>query len=102
VRPPSRLWLLVLPLPPHNNNASQQQPCRCLHCCPAFAPQLTSLPDDLGALSQLDALSLHKNCLATLPPSLSRLRDLSRLSLYENQLQELPPGFGQLQKVQEL
>jgi Leucine-rich repeat (LRR) protein len=67
-------------------------------CC----PQLTSLPDDFGALSRLDALSLHKNCLTVLPASLSRLKDLSRLSLYENELTEVPAGIGELTGVQEM
>lgn len=50
----------------------------------------------------MDALSLHKNCLAALPPSFSLLKDLSRLSLYENELAALPAGIGELGKVQEL
>jgi Leucine-rich repeat (LRR) protein len=72
------------------------------HAAVIVSSQLTSLPENLGALSQLDALSVHKNCLASLPQSLSRLRDLSRLSLYENGLEEVPPGFGELVGVQEL
>jgi Leucine-rich repeat (LRR) protein len=50
----------------------------------------------------MDALSLHKNCLASIPPSLSLLTDLSRLSLYENELEAVPAGIGELQKVQEM
>jgi Leucine-rich repeat (LRR) protein len=50
----------------------------------------------------MDALSLHKNCLASIPSSLSLLTDLSRLSLYENELEAVPAGIGELQKVQEM
>jgi len=84
------------------NNTVPGRRNRVFHLFACHCLQLTSLPDDFGKLSQMDALSLHKNSLAQLPPSLSRLRDLSRLSLYENELEEIPPGIGELNKVQEM
>lgn len=72
----------------------------CLPAC--YTLQLASLPDGIGALAELDALSAHKNCLTALPASISRLSKLSRLSLYENELASLGPELGSLSGVQEL
>jgi Leucine-rich repeat (LRR) protein len=82
-----------------HNCCSHALPRATAHTCVA---QLTSLPDGLGALDRLDALSVHKNCLTTLPPSISCLVNLSRLSLYENELTALPPEVGCLANLQEL
>lgn len=50
----------------------------------------------------MDALSLHKNKLASLPPSLAGLVDLSRLSLYENLLEDVPQEICSMTALQEL
>uniref|UniRef100_A0A3P8W344 Leucine-rich repeat-containing protein 59 n=1 Tax=Cynoglossus semilaevis TaxID=244447 RepID=A0A3P8W344_CYNSE len=49
--------------------------------------QLTSLPDDLGNLSNLQHLDLYNNKLTSLPVSFSQLRSLKWLDLKDNPLE---------------
>lgn len=64
--------------------------------------QLASLPENIGALTEMEALSLHKNQLSRLPSSIGKLTGASRMSLYENQLTEVPPEIGNMANLQEL
>jgi len=50
------------------------------------ANQLSSLPECIGQLTNLQMLDLWSNQLTSLPPSLARLEKLRRLSLHDNPL----------------
>ena len=63
---------------------------------------LTSLPPELGDLSNIVGLYLSKNQLKSLPPELGQLSNLTRLYLDQNQLTSLPPELGQLSKLSRL
>ncbi|MFX0087212.1 MAG: leucine-rich repeat domain-containing protein, partial [Candidatus Hodarchaeota archaeon] len=58
--------------------------------------QLTTLPPEIGQLSQLQILSLDENQLTTLPPEIGQLPQLQILSLTRNQLTTLPPEIGRI------
>lgn len=58
--------------------------------------RLTSLSDSLGLLGRLTGLYLSSNQLSSLPKSLCELGDLEVLDVSENRLRMLPDGFGQL------
>lgn len=69
---------------------------------PWFGLQLTSLPERVGDLTEMEALSIHKNLLTRVPPTIGRLVLATRLSLYENKLAEIPPEIGDMENLQEL
>jgi len=58
--------------------------------------QLTSLPESIGDLSNLESLYLQFNQLTTLPESIGDLSSLTRLYLSSNQLTTLPESFCNL------
>jgi internalin A len=60
------------------------------------ANQLSSLPSEIGQLTNLRLLWLHYNQLPSLPPEIGQLTSLQRLSLQYNPLQRLPPDMGNL------
>jgi Leucine-rich repeat (LRR) protein len=62
--------------------------------------QLTMLPPEIGQLSNLQQLSLSSNQLASLPPEIGQLSNLQSLWLDANQLASLPPEIGQLSNLQ--
>ena len=64
--------------------------------------QLTSIPVEVGNLTELQALSLCENKLRTLPPSIALLRNLKSLGLHKNLLTALPPEIVKLRGLQEL
>jgi len=64
--------------------------------------QLTALPDWLGQLIQLQRLNLGFNQLTMLPDSLGQLTQLQWLDLSSNQLTTLPDWLGQLTQLQTL
>ena len=57
---------------------------------------LTRLPDSIGALSSLQALSAVGNQLTALPDSIGSLQSLTSLELAGNNLTELPESVGNL------
>jgi internalin A len=61
--------------------------------------QLTTLPEPLGQLTQLQSLDLSGNQQTTLPEPLGQLTQLSRLNLSGNQLTTLPESLGQLTQL---
>lgn len=63
---------------------------------PNIKNTLVTLPDTIGNLKRLIALSAEDIYLKTLPESLVRLSALTTLNLNDNQLTELPKGFGKL------
>ena len=60
------------------------------------------MPEQIGQLSVLSLLFLHKNQLRVLPPTIGRLVRLELLYLYKNLLEELPQEIGQLRALREL
>ena len=57
--------------------------------------KLTSLPESLGQLTQLQAMYLFENQLTALPECLGQLTQLQSLNLGGNQLTSLPEWLGQ-------
>jgi hypothetical protein len=64
--------------------------------------QLTTLPESLGNLSKLQELYLSNNQLTMLPESLGNLFHLQTLYLHKNQLTALPKSLGKLYQLQDL
>jgi leucine-rich repeat protein SHOC2 len=58
--------------------------------------RLISLPESIGLLTNLDSLELWNNRLISLPESIGRLTNLTLLDLQHNQLTTLPESIGQL------
>lgn len=63
---------------------------------------LTSLPAEIGQLTQLKVLNLGQNQLTTLPPEIGQLAQLERLYLHQNNLNSLPLEMAQLEKLEML
>ncbi|MFM9961929.1 MAG: COR domain-containing protein [Planctomycetaceae bacterium] len=63
---------------------------------------LTSVPSEIGQLTQLIALNLYNNQLTSVPPEIGQLSQLITLNIYNNQLTSLPPEIGQLTQLTEL
>ena len=57
---------------------------------------LTSLPPEIGTLTNLKRLYLNGNKLDSLPPEIGNLTNLNRLYLRDNKLDSLPPEIGNL------
>ncbi|MEH2043073.1 leucine-rich repeat domain-containing protein [Nostoc sp.] len=64
--------------------------------------QLTTLPAEIGQLSNLDWLLLSDNQLTTLPAEIGQLINLSKLILSNNQLTTLPAEISQLSNLSKL
>src|SRR6516162_10062732 len=64
--------------------------------------KLSTLPEAIGQLSQLQELYLYFNQLSTLPEAIGRLSKLEKLDFSGNQLSTLPEAIGQLSQLQEL
>ena len=54
-----------------------------------YGNKLTSLPPELGHLSNLERLALNENALTTLPEELEKLTQLKVLDLRHNKLKEV-------------
>ena len=63
---------------------------------------LTSLPEEIGNLTELQSLDLYSNQLTTLPPSIGALTALRELNLSSNQLTALPESIGGFTALQRL
>ena len=64
--------------------------------------QLTSLPDVLGNLTNLQYLYLTKNSITSIPKTLGNLIKLQELHLDGNRLDVLPEIIGNLSKLESL
>lgn len=63
---------------------------------------LTSLPESIGWMSNLQKLNLAANALEGLPTSIGKCASLADLILSDNKLNSLPAEVGSLQKLQNL
>ena len=61
-----------------------------------FGNYLTSLPPEIGLLTNLTYLDLENNELTSLPPEIGLLTNLTTLDLGSNELTSLPPEIGTL------
>jgi len=65
--------------------------------------RLTSLPESIGKLTKLEKLTLFNNKLTSLPPSIGKLTNLEYFNLGLNpKLTSLPPSFGNLTQLKKL
>ncbi len=67
-----------------------------------WSSQLTTLPPDIGQLANLRELDLWGNQLTVLPPEIGQLANLRKLDISQNRFSALPSGFGQLINLQKL
>jgi Leucine-rich repeat (LRR) protein len=63
---------------------------------------LSTLPESIGELQDLEVLNLSYNRLTKLPESITKLQNLTTLYLFRNQLTTLPKGIEKLQKLTKL
>lgn len=70
--------------------------CRCLQGLWFHGNLLTGLPESMGALSSLRALSAVGNQLTSLPETIDGLQSLTSLELAGNRLKQLPEALGSL------
>jgi Leucine-rich repeat (LRR) protein len=63
---------------------------------------LSTVPEEVWQLQQLQTLNLYNNRLETLPEAMGNLKWLKYLNLEKNQLRELPASLGKLQRLQRL
>lgn len=63
---------------------------------------LTSVPSEIGQLTQLEVLSLEGNALREVPSEIGQLRGLRELNLSGNHLSMLPTTLGELSLLESL
>jgi len=65
--------------------------------------RLTSLPESIGKLTKLEKLNLFNNKLTSLPTSIGKLTNLEDFNLgFNPKLTSLPPSFGNLTQLKKL
>ena len=64
--------------------------------------KLSTLPEAISQLTQLQVLNLSRNQLSTLPEAIGQLTQLRELNLSRNQLSTLPEAIGQLTQLWDL
>jgi Leucine rich repeat len=65
-----------------------------------WSNRLSSLPPEIGKLTNLQELVLSNNRLSSLPPEIGTLTSLQWLDLSNNQLSNLPPEIDKLTSLQ--
>lgn len=63
---------------------------------------LTEIPDTVGNLSQLQALTICDNLIEVLPASIARLTNLTSLLIHKNRLRHLPRDIIALKNLVEV
>ena len=95
----TELWVdnnLITSLPPEIGRLSN------LTKLVLLTNKLTSLPDSIGRLTKLKELNVSYNELTSLPDSIGQLTDLRELNMLSNNLTSLPDSIGRLTKLKEL
>ncbi|KAI8489388.1 hypothetical protein Bbelb_328310 [Branchiostoma belcheri] len=64
--------------------------------------ELTSIPEAIGRLQKLERLGADGNKLTSLPQAIGSLQELTHLYIYDNQLTEVPPGVCSLSNLEVL
>jgi internalin A len=64
--------------------------------------ELTTLPPEIGQLTNLTTFDLSENQLTSIPPEIGQLTNLSMLFFYNNQLTTLPSEIGKLSNLIDL
>jgi Leucine-rich repeat (LRR) protein len=64
--------------------------------------QISTIPSDIGRLTNLERLDLAQNSVSAIPPEIGELRKLRHLNLRNNYLTELPGAIGALQALEVL
>ena len=64
--------------------------------------ELSSLPAEIGKLTKLTSLNLNATKLSSLPAEIGKLTNLTEINLDVNQLSSLPSEIGQLANLKEL
>lgn len=67
-----------------------------------YKKDLTSLPSEIGILTNLKRLSLYNSKLTSLPSEIGNLSNLQRLYVFNNKLSELPIEIGRFNNLQSL
>ncbi|MHA1821636.1 MAG: leucine-rich repeat domain-containing protein [Promethearchaeota archaeon] len=67
-----------------------------------YNKDISSLPESIGQLKNLQELYLYNNELSSLPERIGDLTNLQRLDLSGNQLSSLPESIGALKNLKEL
>jgi Leucine-rich repeat (LRR) protein len=66
------------------------------------ANQISSLPPEIGQLTNLQSLDISRNQISSLPPEIVQLTNLQTLYISFNQISSLPPEIVQLTNLQTL
>ncbi|MEG3987743.1 COR domain-containing protein, partial [Microcoleus sp. S28C3] len=64
--------------------------------------QITSIPEELGQLSNLTQLSLGSNQITSIPEELGQLSNLTELHLSDNQITAIPEAIRGMEKLEKL
>lgn len=67
-----------------------------------MAPELTELPAEMCAITDLKQINITSNKIASIHPDIKNLQDLEKLNLNGNQLTSLPAEIGELKKLETL
>ena len=68
-------------------------------CLSLIGRGITSLPAEIGMLTNLTRIDLSYNRLTSIPAELEKLTNLTRLDLHRNQLPSIPAELGKLTKL---
>jgi internalin A len=67
-----------------------------------FSQEISSLPPEIGLISNVKRIYLDKNQLTTLPPEIGQLSNLEYLELHSNKITSLPAEIGNLTNLRTL
>ena len=97
-----KLDLSLLPLPDIDIRGVLQTTTRTLTVLDMEGCGLTSIPNSIKSLINLERLRVHSNTLSALPPEIAELGKLTLLNAYGNRLTELPSNFRYMRTLQTL
>jgi len=85
-------WVLLKAIPNHPMWSS-------LTALGCYGGNITSLPSEIGNLTNLKTLFLNNNNLTSLPKEIGNLKNLETLYVEENNLTSIPSSIGNLNKL---